>query len=114
MRHSLHARQLERRRNVLAPCKVGKATLAAAIADAWDRNVTSFDLERAADLARLDEPSTALEPLKGLVVLEEIQRREDPFPTLRVLADRKRRRARFLILGSHGTSGGAAAGARAA
>jgi len=85
---------------IIGPRQVGKTTLAAAIANAWDGDVTSFDLERAADLARLEEPSTALEPLKGLVVLDEIQRREDLFPTLRVLADRKPRRARFLILGS--------------
>jgi predicted AAA+ superfamily ATPase len=41
-----------------------------------------------------------LEPLKGLVVLDEIQRRPELFPVLRVLADRRPRRARFLVLGS--------------
>ncbi len=85
---------------IIGPRQVGKTTLATALADSWDGDVTTFDLERAADLARLEEPSTALEPLKGLVVVDEIQRREDLFPTLRVLADRKPRRARFLILGS--------------
>jgi predicted AAA+ superfamily ATPase len=43
---------------------------------------------------------TALRPLKGLVVIDEIQRRPDLFPVLRVLADRKAVPARFLILGS--------------
>lgn len=43
---------------------------------------------------------TALEPMRGLVVLDEVQRRQDLFPVLRVLADRKPTRARFLILGS--------------
>ena len=42
----------------------------------------------------------ALEGLKGLVVLDEIQHRPDLFPVLRVLADRARRPARFLVLGS--------------
>ena len=42
----------------------------------------------------------ALEPLRGLVVLDEIQRRPEIFPALRVLADRSRRPARFLVLGS--------------
>jgi predicted AAA+ superfamily ATPase len=38
--------------------------------------------------------------LKGLVILDEIQHRADLFPTLRVLADRRPVRARFLVLGS--------------
>jgi len=42
----------------------------------------------------------ALEPLRGLVVLDEIQHLPDIFPALRVLADRPRRPARFLVLGS--------------
>src|SRR5437899_13039412 len=43
---------------------------------------------------------TALAPLRGVVVIDEIQRRPDLFPFLRVLADRRPPRARFLILGS--------------
>ncbi len=85
---------------IIGPRQVGKTTVAAAIAKTWDGQVTRFDLERAADLGRLADPSTALEPLRGLVVLDEIQHREALFPTLRVLADRKPRRSRFLILGS--------------
>ncbi len=42
----------------------------------------------------------ALEPLRGLIVIDEIQRRPDLFPVLRVLLDRRPLRARFLILGS--------------
>ncbi len=61
-----------------------------------------FDLENPADLRRLDEPMTALEPLRGVVVIDEIQRRPELFPVLRVLADRKGTPAKFLILGSAG------------
>lgn len=43
---------------------------------------------------------TALRELEGLVVIDEIQRRAELFPILRVLADRKPLPARFLILGS--------------
>lgn len=43
---------------------------------------------------------TALEPLRGLVVIDEIQRVPSLFEILRVLADRPRVPARFLILGS--------------
>jgi predicted AAA+ superfamily ATPase len=61
---------------------------------------TYFDLENPVDLARLLEPMTALESLRGLVVIDEVQRHPDLFPILRVLLDRKPIRARFLILGS--------------
>ncbi len=59
-----------------------------------------FDLEDPRSLARLAEPMTALAPLQGVVVIDEIQRRPDLFPILRVLADRRPPPARFLILGS--------------
>jgi hypothetical protein len=84
---------------LLGARQVGKTTLARAIA-AGERGSTHFDLERAADLARLADPELSLGPLRGLVVLDEIQRRADLFPTLRVLADRRPRPARFLVLGS--------------
>ena len=51
-------------------------------------------------LARLDQPMTALQDLTGLVVIDEVQRRPDLFPVLRVLCDRTPLPARFLILGS--------------
>jgi len=43
---------------------------------------------------------TALAPLRGIVAIDEVQRRPDLFPILRVLADRRPLQARFLILGS--------------
>jgi hypothetical protein len=61
---------------------------------------TYFDLENPVDLARLSEPMTALESLRRLIVIDEVQRHPDLFPILRVLLDRKPVRARFLILGS--------------
>lgn len=80
--------------------QVGKTTLARQLASARRSAATVFDLERPADLARLASPELALAPLRGLVVLDEIQRRPDLFPTLRVLADRPGRPAVFLVLGS--------------
>ena len=59
-----------------------------------------FDLEDPVSLARLDEPMTALRDLRGLVVIDEVQRRPDLFPVLRVLVDRDPLPARFLVLGS--------------
>jgi predicted AAA+ superfamily ATPase len=43
---------------------------------------------------------TVLAPLRGLVVIDEAQLLPDIYPTLRVLADRRPRRARFLLTGS--------------
>ncbi|MCE9553991.1 MAG: ATP-binding protein [Planctomycetes bacterium] len=83
---------------LLGPRQCGKTTLARHFLAANSLNY--FDLEDPGSLARLSEPEIALRPLKGLVVIDEIQRRPDLFPLLRVLADRKPLRARFLILGS--------------
>lgn len=83
---------------LLGPRQCGKTTLARQFVPADSLNY--FDLEDPVSLARLAEPNTALRPLKGLVVIDEIQRRPDLFPLLRVLADRKPLPARFLILGS--------------
>jgi len=80
------------------PRQCGKTTLARELLP--EDSVNYFDLEDPASLARLEEPMTALTPLKGLVVIDEVQRRPDLFPVLRVLADRKENPARFLILGS--------------
>jgi len=80
------------------PRQVGKTTLARELVD--ETSVNYFDLEDPASLSRLDEPMTALAPLRGLVVIDEVQRRPDLFPILRVLADRRDEPARFLILGS--------------
>jgi predicted AAA+ superfamily ATPase len=59
-----------------------------------------FDLEDPVSASRLAEPRTSLDPLSGLVVIDEIQRQPDLFPVLRVLADRRKNPARFLVLGS--------------
>ncbi len=79
--------------------QVGKTTNAQRIADEWNGDVAYFDLERPADLARLQEPELALQPLSGLVILDEIHRRPDLFPVLRGMIDREPDR-HFLILGS--------------
>lgn len=76
----------------------GKTTLARQIVAPDSPNY--FDLENPVSLARLDEPMTALQDLRGVVVIDEVQRRADLFPILRVLVDREPLPARFLILGS--------------
>jgi predicted AAA+ superfamily ATPase len=93
-------RALKRGRVValIGPRQSGKTTLAREIVSAG--SVNYFDLENPASLARLEQPLTALEGLRGTVAIDEIQHRSDLFPILRVLADRKPLPARFLILGS--------------
>ena len=83
---------------LLGPRQCGKTTLAREVVR--PDSPSYFDLEDPASLARLDEPMTALGALKGIVVIDEIQRRPELFPVLRVLADRRPLPARFLICGS--------------
>ena len=80
--------------------QTGKTTLAGAVSRAFAGPAHHFDLEDPRDEARLAAPMLALEPLTGLVVIDEVQRRPDLFPVLRVLADKAGTRVRYLILGS--------------
>ncbi len=91
---------LERSRVValIGPRQCGKTTLAREFLSPDSLNY--FDLEDPVSLARLEEPMTTLRDLRGLVVIDEIQRRPGLFPILRVLCDRQPLPARFLILGS--------------
>lgn len=83
---------------LLGPRQCGKTTLARQLAKS--STSTYFDLENPIDLARLEEPMTALESLRGLVVIDEVQLRPNLFGMLRVMLDRRPIRTRFLILGS--------------
>lgn len=96
----LVSRALKRSRIValLGPRQCGKTTLAREFVSADAPNY--FDLEDPVGLARLAEPELALRSLRGIVVIDEIQRRPDLFALLRVLADRRPLPARFLIVGS--------------
>ena len=83
---------------IIGPRQCGKTTLARQFVPPGSPNY--FDLEDPDSLARLSEPDIALRPLRKLVVIDEVQRRPELFPLLRVLADRRPLPARFLILGS--------------
>ena len=86
--------------SILGARQVGKTTLARQLAARVEGPVSFFDLEDPTDQARLAEPMLALRDLRGLVVIDEVQRSPELFPILRVLADRMEPLARFLILGS--------------
>jgi predicted AAA+ superfamily ATPase len=83
---------------LVGPRQSGKTTLARQILPL--ESPAYFDLEDPRSLVRLAEPMMALTPHRGVIVIDEIQRRPDLFPILRVLADRRPLPARFLILGS--------------
>lgn len=84
--------------SILGPRQCGKSTLARMFCDG--RDAVFFDLENPVDRRRLESPMQTLSPLKGLVVLDEIQRNPELFEILRVLADRPDCPAKFLVLGS--------------
>jgi uncharacterized protein len=83
---------------LLGPRQSGKTTLARMLVSPDAENY--FDLESPDSLRRLDDPETALAQLRGVVVIDEVQRRPELFPILRVLIDRPRSKLKLLLLGS--------------
>ena len=89
---------------LLGARQTGKTTMAQMVANVFEKRksitVHRFDLERAASRAALVTPEITLEPLRGLVIIDEIQRIPQLFETLRPLVDRSDVSTRFLVLGS--------------
>jgi predicted AAA+ superfamily ATPase len=83
---------------LLGPRQCGKTTLAKQFAKNHSEPIHYFDLEDYTDLAKLANPKLLFEALQGLVIIDEIQRRPDLFPYLRVVVDNTP--LKFLILGS--------------
>jgi len=83
---------------LLGPRQCGKTTLARTFLR--PNETTYFDLEDPVTARSLEQPMTVLSELRGLVVIDEAQRRPEIFPILRVLVDREENPARFLLLGS--------------
>ena len=87
---------------ILGPRQCGKTTTAKQYI-AQQPNFSKqnyFDLENYRDSERLSDPLLSLSTLKGLVVIDEIQRAPDLFETLRVLIDNQELDQQYLILGS--------------
>lgn len=83
---------------LVGPRQCGKTTLARELGRA--QKATFLDLEDPDTVLALESPKATLSELEGLVILDEVQRRPDLFPVLRVLVDRPRSKTKFLILGS--------------
>lgn len=84
--------------SLVGPRQCGKTTLARVIEGQYKAHF--FDLESPRDQLRLQNPQMALETLKGLVIIDEIQTKPELFSILRVIVDRPGNETRFLILGS--------------
>lgn len=86
---------------ILGARQVGKTTLARQFAEQYSQKVEFFDLENPVHLASLETPMLTLSNFPDcLIVIDEIQRRPDLFPILRVLVDDPKKKYTFLILGS--------------
>ncbi len=73
---------------LLGPRQCGKTTLAQQYVKDHKGSVHYYDLEDPDDIKIFDNPNLVLEHLKGLIVIDEVQRSPDLFPYLRVLVDR--------------------------
>jgi hypothetical protein len=79
---------------IVGPRQSGKTTIARQF-----KASEYFDLENPRDMSRLNNSQTTLEKLKGLIVIDEVQRKPDLFPLLRFLVDSNPMQ-KYLILGS--------------
>lgn len=87
---------------LLGARQCGKTTLARMYAKSLpdQESIHLFDLEDPVDLEKLQNPMITLKQLSGLIIIDEIQRRPDLFPMLRVLLDSESLEQNYLILGS--------------
>lgn len=86
---------------ILGPRQCGKTTLVKQfIKTIPNKEINFFDLEDPRDLARLENPILSLEDLSGYVVIDEIQRKPELFPILRVLIDKQKNNTKYILLGS--------------
>jgi predicted AAA+ superfamily ATPase len=83
---------------IIGPRQCGKTTLALEYAKKFE-TYHRFDLEDPQDFYRLQTPKLAFKDLKGLIIIDEIQRMPDLFPYLRVHVDLYPD-SQILILGS--------------
>ena len=85
---------------LLGPRQCGKSTLARHVVEDYE-DAVFIDLEKPSDLRKLEDAEFFFHTQKEkLLCIDEVQRRPELFPLLRVVVDEDRRPGKFLILGS--------------
>ena len=79
---------------ILGPRQCGKTTISKEINGDY-----MFDLENPRDIAKFDNPQLLLEDLRGVIIIDEIQRKPELFPLIRYLVD-KNKKQKYVLLGS--------------
>jgi predicted AAA+ superfamily ATPase len=86
---------------LVGPRQVGKTTLARDLFKNHKKeNIHFFDLEDPTDFDLLDNAKLTLEPLEGLILIDEVQRKPELFKYLRVKADQMKKSSKIILLGS--------------
>ncbi|MBK6859862.1 MAG: ATP-binding protein [Saprospiraceae bacterium] len=86
---------------LVGPRQVGKTSLVKGLDKKLKKPIEYIDLENPEAMNQLSNPVLFLDSLKNkLVILDEIQREPELFPTLRSLIDMFRKPGRFILLGS--------------
>jgi predicted AAA+ superfamily ATPase len=86
---------------IVGPRQVGKTSLVRYLAGQSSREMVYLDLEKPADLNKLNDPELFLSPHQDkTIILDEVQRVPTLFPILRGLIDKHRIPGRFILLGS--------------
>lgn len=86
---------------IVGPRQCGKTTLAKQLYYLKRHKSLYFDLESPADKSKFREPEYFLSSLEAdTIIIDEVQRLPELFELLRPLADKNKKKGRFLLLGS--------------
>jgi len=86
---------------IIGPRQSGKTTLVKNISGKIGKPINYLDLEKTSDLRKLEEPEIYLKQNEDkLIIIDEVQRKQELFSLIRAMVDQKRIPGRFLILGS--------------
>ena len=86
---------------ILGPRQVGKTTLVKHFINKINKKSIYLDLEKPSDIEKISEPELYFSEKKDFcVILDEVQKKQNLFPTIRSLVDEHRIPLRFIILGS--------------
>jgi len=86
---------------LIGPRQVGKTTLARSFLKKQKaKEAHFFDLEDPTDFKLFENAKLTLDPLEGLIVLDEIQRATEIFTYLRTKIDKMKKTSKILLLGS--------------